>query len=116
MEYDDDEEFFLDLLENGYIEMVMFDERTGEPVYKMTKKMIEEFPEVFQEHMSFTNELVFSVWQKGFLEVTMLDDGSWNILPNEKTKVFRDYEDELTNEEWTLMAEINDFLHNRGTI
>jgi hypothetical protein len=60
--------------------------------------------------MSFTNELIFDLWTKGFVEVNMDNDAKWRILPNEKTFKFRDYEEDLTHEEWLLMEEINEMI------
>ena len=97
------------MLENGYIEIVTVD-KTGEFVYKMTPRMINDFPEIFEEHMELTNELVFSAWQKGFLEMTMDDSANWTIIPSEKTAKYKEYEDELTNEEYLLLWEINEMM------
>jgi hypothetical protein len=40
----------------------------------------------------------------------MDNDAKWRILPNEKTFKFRDYEEDLTHEEWLLMEEINEMI------
>lgn len=37
----------------------------------------------------------------------MNPNGTWTIKENEKTRNFTDYEDDLTKEEWLLMAEVN---------
>lgn len=112
-EYDEtDDEIIEHMIMEGYIEIAGFD-KDGGLVYRMTKKMIEDFPEVVEEHMAFTNEIVFSVWQKGFLEVTMTEDGAWTILENEKTKRFMEYEDQLTKEEWLLMLEVNSMINKK---
>ncbi len=102
----DEEEMFTYMIENGYIEIAGIDP-DGDFVYKMTRKMGEHFPEVFQEHLAITNALVFDVWQKGLLEVVMNPNGTWTIQENEKTRKFADYENDLTKEEWLLMAEVN---------
>jgi hypothetical protein len=106
---DGEEEIFLYMVENGYLIVAGID-KNGQPLYKMTTKMVEDFPDLFEEHMSFTNELIFDLWTKGFVEVSMSDDARWNIVPNEKTVNFRDHEEELTDQEWLLMEEINDMI------
>jgi hypothetical protein len=104
-----EEDLFFYMLENGYLVMAGLD-KNNEPLYRMTQKMIEDFPDLFHEHMSFTNELIFDLWTKGFVEVSMDDEAKWRILPNEKTFKFKDHEEELTDEEWLLMEEINDMI------
>jgi hypothetical protein len=37
----------------------------------------------------------------------MNPNGTWTIKENEKTRKFEDYENDLTKEEWLLMAEVN---------
>lgn len=107
--YEEIEDMFGYLLENGYIETVMLD-KYGDPVYKMTPKMIRDFPQAFEEHMQFTNNLVFSVWQKGLLEMTMDEEKGWTIIPNQATKNYEDFEDILTDEEMLLLWEINNMM------
>lgn len=113
--YDDDsspeemQEVFEFLLSNGYIEVATIDQY-GELVYKMTPRMIQDFPEIFEEHMEFTNNLVFSVWQKGLIEMSLDEEKGWNIIPSEKTPNYEDYADDLTDEEMLLMWEINQMI------
>ena len=117
MEDNEDYEFYQEeadgifefMLENGYIEIVTVD-KAGDFVYKMTPRMIKDFPEIFEEHMEITNELVFSAWQKGFLEMTMDENANWTIIPSEKTSKYKEYEDDLTNEEYLLLWEINQMI------
>lgn len=108
-EFEDEEDIFLYMIENGYL-IVAGTDKNGQVLYRMTEKMIEDFPDLFHDHMSFTNELIFDLWTKGFLEVNMTDEAKWHIIPNEKTQNFRNYEDELNDEEWLLMEEINDLM------
>lgn len=112
MEYDD-KEMFEFMLENGYIEEVNIDSY-NEVVYKMTHKMINDFPEIFKEQTHLTNELVFSVWQKGFIEMTMGDDMQWTIIVCDKTEKYEMFLDELTDDESLLMWEINQMIKEKG--
>ena len=103
------------LLDNGYIQVATID-HNGDTVYRMTPKMMIDFPEIFEDHMQFTNELVFSVWQKGFIEMTIDEEKGWNIIPCEKTPLYENYLDELTEEERMLMWEINQMMERDGII
>lgn len=107
--YEEMENMFEFLLENDYIEMVTLD-KYGDPVYRMTKKMIHDYPQAFEEHLEFTNNLVFSVWQKGLVEMTMDEEKGWTILPNQNTPNYEDFEEFLTDEEMLLMWEINNMM------
>lgn len=112
-DFESEDDFFEYMLDNGYIEHSGVG-KTGEPTYKITEKLAEEFPEAMQEHLSNTNNLIFDVWQKGLIEVVMDDDANWIIKPNNFTINFMNYEDELTEEEWSLLSEINRIMLERG--
>ena len=102
----EEDDFFSYMIENDYIVVVGID-RHGENVYRMTKKMIKDFPEVFEDHLAMTNELVFAAWQKDLVDVTMTEDGEWRIKANEKTLKFEEMSDQLTDEEYLLLMEIS---------
>jgi hypothetical protein len=108
----DEEEFFIYLIENDFIVFSGFDP-DGDPTYKMTSKMIEYFPEIFEEHLSLTNNIIFDVWQKGLIEVVMTEEGSWTIQENIKTRNFEDYAMDLTKEEWLLMTEVKNMIEEK---
>lgn len=100
------------MLENNYIEQVGVDE-DGEPIYRMSPQMIQDFPDIFDAHMQVTNEILFSVWQKGYVEMTMTPDGEWLVVPTEETYKF-DELDDLSKEERLLLWEITEM--KRGSI
>jgi hypothetical protein len=100
------------MLDNGYIDIVGVDD-DGEAVYKMTDRMLNDFPEIFEEHLEETNNLVFSVWQKGLLEVVMNEDATWEIQPNAKTKNYEKYSDRITKEEKLLLWEVNQMFNEQ---
>ena len=107
---EDEDDYLVDfLLENGYLEDAGIGAH-GKQMYKMTKKLIEDFPDVFDAHAEFTNELLFSLWQKGFVEMSMDDSGEWTIVPNDRTYAYNQYHEELTEEECVLLEEILDIL------
>lgn len=103
----DEYEYLMEyMIENNYVSICGLDE-DGEPIYKMTKDLIEDYPEIFEAHMEVTNELVFSVWQKGYLEMTMTEDGEWLIIPTDVTLNYEEIED-LTKDEKLLLWEISE--------
>lgn len=107
------EEIMEYMLENKYVEQVGIDE-DGDPIYKMSPKMLKDFPDIFNAHMEVTNELLFSVWQKGYLEMSIDEKGEWIVLPTEATSHFEDFED-LSKEERLLLWEITE-MQKRGSI
>jgi hypothetical protein len=59
IEDEDIQEIFIFMLQNGYMEEIGID-ITGDPVYRMTPKMIRDFPDLFDAHLSATNEVIFN--------------------------------------------------------
>lgn len=108
-EYDipdeDIHEIFVFMLQNGYMEEVGIDS-TGEPVYRMTTKMIRDFPDLFDAHLSATNEVIFSLWQKGMLEMNMNLEGEWVVVPTYSTFNYMDMDVDLDQEELLMLEEI----------
>jgi hypothetical protein len=102
---DDIQEIFIFMLENGYMEEIGID-ITGEPVYRMTPKMIRDFPDLFDAHLSATNEVIFNLWQKGMLEMNMNNEGEWVVVPTYSTFNYMDMNVDLDQEEILMLEEI----------
>mgnify|MGYP006953505076 FL=1 len=79
----------------------------GEPLYRMTQKMIRDFPGLFDAHLSVTNEVIFSLWQKGLLEMNMNNEGDWVVVPTYSTFNYRDMNVDLDQEEILMLEEIS---------
>jgi len=75
MEFDKTDELIAQLLEQGAIEIVGFDSRTEQVTYRITEKCLEIMPELFEEHFAFINELAFSLWNKGYIEMKFDEEG-----------------------------------------
>jgi hypothetical protein len=105
IEDDDIQEIFMFMLENGYMEEIGID-ITGEPVYRMTPKMIRDFPDLFDAHLSATNEVIFNLWQKGMLEMNMNNEGEWVVVPTYSTFNYMDMNVDLDQEEILMLEEI----------
>ena len=106
IEDDDIQEVFIFMLQNGYMEVIGVDS-FGEPLYRMTHKMIRDFPDLFDAHLSATNEVIFSLWQKGLLEMNMNNDGEWVVVPTYSTFNYRDVNVDLDQEEILMLEEIS---------
>lgn len=102
---DDIQEIFIFMLQNGYMEQVGIDS-TGEPVYRMTTKMVRDFPDLFDAHLAATNEVIFSLWQKGMLEMNMNSEGEWIVVPTYSTFNYMDMNVDLDSEELLMLEEI----------
>jgi hypothetical protein len=106
IEDEDIQEIFIFMLQNGYMELIGLDP-FGEPLYRMTPKMGRDFPDLFDAHLSATNEVIFSLWQKGLLEMNMNNDGEWVVLPTYSTFNYKDIDVELDPEEISMLEEIS---------
>lgn len=102
---DDIQEIFIFMLQNGYMEEIGIDS-TGEPVYRMTPKMVRDFPDLFDAHLAATNEVIFSLWQKGMLEMNMGSDGEWIVVPTYSTFNYMEMDVDLDQEELLMLEEI----------
>ncbi len=102
---DDIQEVFLFMLENGYMEEVGYD-HTGEPIYRMTPRMVQDFPDLFDAHLAATNEVIFGLWQKGMLEMNIGQDGEWTVMPTYSTFNYIDMDVDLNTEEVMMLEEI----------
>jgi hypothetical protein len=77
----------------------------GEEIYKLTDKAEELAPEFYEEQVSDLNSTVFSLWNKGIIDVVFDDDGSPLISLNEDTSNLLRTID-LDDHEQDVMAEI----------
>ena len=102
---DDIQEIFIFMLQNGYMEEIGIDS-TGEPVYRMTPKMVRDFPDLFDAHLAATNEVIFGLWQKGMLEMNMNSDGEWIVVPTYSTFNYMEMDVDLDQEELLMLEEI----------
>lgn len=80
-EYEEEmDKVIADFIERGLIEIHGVDSVTGDITYRLTEKCKEEYPELFQEHFSFVNELAFGLWQEGYIEMKFDDDGTPMVM------------------------------------
>lgn len=72
-QHDDGEEERLEavlqyLIDEGALEFVSVSD-DGEPVYRMTRRCREVFPELYDSHMADVNRVANSLWQLGVVEI-----------------------------------------------
>ena len=63
------------LIDIGVLELVGFDEKSGQFTYGLTPKCQELMPELFDEHFKMINELAFKLWNDGIIEMVFDGDG-----------------------------------------
>lgn len=77
----DEEKDFMDyLLETGAIEIYGVESSTGEFLYRMTPKMRELVPALYEEHFNYINQMAFDLWQKGYIEMKFEEKGPLVML------------------------------------
>lgn len=61
------------LVEAGAIELMGVSQE-GEPVFRVTEKCKEVFPEFYEMHKADINRVAYELWDLGVIEVTFKDD------------------------------------------
>lgn len=102
-EYDEEltGQFIEYLIEEGCMEVTGIDPN-GNFLFSATPKMEKMFPEIWDEIMSFSNQLVYELWQKDLVDVIFNSNGETLVSPNDNTLKYKEYE---LNEEQELMIE-----------
>lgn len=104
-------EMFDYLISEGYIEIIG-ETVNGEPLYKFSKELM-EIPEFYDIHESITNDILFSIWNKGFIEMNPVnEDGDWNVRLNDKSHDLELAMAELDDDEFVLFLQVFQELKN----
>lgn len=90
------------LIEAGALELTSVD-RDGDPVYRITEKCKDLFPDLYYEHMKNTDDVSFALWQKGLLEINFTDEGNQISMSPENYLEYVRVKDSLTEEEENLI-------------
>jgi hypothetical protein len=97
----EDIEYFLAI---GALEFC-YTNKDGEEIYKLTKEAKIIAPEFYYDQIKELNSVVFSLWNKGVIEVSFDDDGDPLIgLPENMGDFLRN--NDLEKEELDLVEEI----------
>ena len=68
------------MLELGALEILGSDKKSESFTYSITPKMKELIPEFFEEHLKFINEIAFTLWNKGYVEIYFEESGPLVML------------------------------------
>lgn len=112
-EYDEElaQNFIEFLVEEGCMEITGMDEK-GEFILSVTPKMEELFPEIWEEILAMSNQLVYELWQKNLVEIVFRTDGDIFVSPNDNTLNYREYE--LTEEQSMMIESIINRMNQEG--
>ena len=91
-------EIFALLEETGALEMTGLN-RSGEPVYRITEKCKEVFPELLAFHQAELNETANELWQLGVVDVIFRESTYAVGFTNQNYLKWLEIKDELTNEQ-----------------
>jgi len=92
------------LIQMGALEVIGYDAKTDQITYGLTPRCQELFPELFDEHFKFINELAFKLWNDGIIEMQFDTDGVPMVM-------IKDYEYTIKIKD-TLPDEERFFLEN----
>lgn len=106
---DDEDKFIEDLITLGAIEINSITSE-GEPLYKITPRLKEIWPELYSQHMSVVNQSIMNLWQKGYLEIDLLAEVP-NVSLSIKT-IKKESFDDLNPEELSHLTQIVEILSN----
>ncbi len=68
-----EDQIILELVEKGALEITGTDEETGEIIYKVTDKMKEVNPLLFEEHQNHVHDETMFLWETGFLNIDVTE-------------------------------------------
>ena len=68
------------MIEIGALEILGYDKKSDSFTYSITPKMKELIPEFFEEHLKFINEIAFTLWNKGYVEIYFEESGPLVML------------------------------------
>lgn len=78
------------LIEMGALELIGFDQQSNQFTYGLTPKCEELFPELWEEHFKFVNEMAFDLWKKGIVEMQFDSDGTPMVMLTQKALNIKD--------------------------
>lgn len=106
----DEEDILEYLFVHGAVTINHIDLETGDIFYKITPKMFDIFPELYQEYLNAVNEDVMRLWENGFIKIDLLDDDPMVSL---EPKAFIEEEVSLlSDEDRSALEEVKRILAN----
>jgi hypothetical protein len=104
-EQEENEKFIEMLILKGAIEVSGLDSETGEFLYGFTPKILELFPEIYDEHINYINGKVLNLWSQGFLDVR-LDENQEMVIKITEKAITPEEVDKLSKEDKFSLEEI----------
>jgi hypothetical protein len=71
---DKNQEMIDKLILEGALEVAGLDQETGDFLYQFTQKLKDISPELYEEHINHVNTELMKLWEKGFLNINMMDE------------------------------------------
>jgi len=62
------------LILSGALQVAGIDSETGDFLYQFTPKLKDVSPELYHEHVNHVNGELMRLWEKGFLDINMIDE------------------------------------------
>jgi hypothetical protein len=95
------------LVDEGALEIISIDE-DGEPIYKVTEKCKEIFPELFYSHISEVNNIAFDLWNLGVIEIQFNEENHRVSFTKENFIKYVELKDTLTEDQINFLNAIID--------
>lgn len=96
------EEIFALLEETGALEMTGLN-RSGEPVYRITEKCKEVFPELLAFHQAELNETANELWQLGVVDIVFKEETFSVGFTRDNYNKYREIREQLTPEQMDFL-------------
>lgn len=108
-------EIFDYMIGMGYITVVGLTAE-GLPLYRFSPEVL-AIPEFYEIHEQITNDILFNIWNKGFIEMNPVDeDGNWNISLNQNSEDHQKAKSELDESEYSLFIQIYQDLKSENGV
>jgi hypothetical protein len=95
---EDIDELFNTMLAIGALEIIDIDD-DNEPIYRVTEKCKDLFPEFYAMHQENVNQITFDLWKLGVVDVVFFDDETRVSLRKHNLEKFLELEDTLTEDQ-----------------
>lgn len=108
MDFNDDDysdethRMFEQLLKTGSLVIIGLDDN-GEPVYQVTEKCKELYPDFYNLHQMSVNQTTFDLWSLGVVDVQFFDDDTSVSFKRHNLEKFFEVEDTLTEEQISIV-------------
>lgn len=97
----DESDIFDHLITSGAMEIAGLDSETGDFLYTFTPKIKDVMPQLYREHLKNVNGEIMNLWEKGFLNVDLMQDDPLVTL-SEKSFDIEEISTLSDKEKWSL--------------